>query len=278
MADSKRKSPRRLGAAVTVTLSVAGMAFGGLLFALCVGSWWPWSNEPLQGSALMCLVAMAVLSLLLAGLAWTRSSVVARAVVAGLLGGLAITINAALGLAVMDYAATGDMAVALRILPVASLLAPVGAVIGLPCGYLVGVIASFAQRRASRGDLTEDQATPSPTGRRSRRMALLAWCGLLVLVALLAIPAYHETTRRYAVLALRAHGAFVEIDHRPTTGWRSWLKQWEVDWPDELTIYSLESVPRVTLRDATDADVASRPIFQKSRNSALRDRRLRTAL
>src|SRR5262245_19868137 len=120
MADFQQRTPRRLGRVVTVILSVAGVAFGGLLFALCVGSSRASSNDPLQGSALICLAAMALLSLLLAGLSWARSSVVARAVVGGLLGGLAMTINLALGFAVLDYVATGDTAVALRMLPFAS--------------------------------------------------------------------------------------------------------------------------------------------------------------
>src|SRR5438552_13265760 len=109
MAESKRKTKRRVGGVVVVILLFAAVAFVGLLFALYLGSARSSSNEQAQQIALMCLVvAMAALALLLAGPAWTGSSVVARAVVGGLLSSLSMTIIAALALAAFDYCVTHD--------------------------------------------------------------------------------------------------------------------------------------------------------------------------
>src|SRR2546430_2122064 len=127
MAKSEQRSGRPLGPAVKIILPLAAIAFVGLLLALYLANGSNSLNDQWRQAALMCLVATAALGLLLVGLARTGSNVLARAVIGGVLCGVSATINASLALALFDYHVTSDLILALRMLPVALFVAPVGA-------------------------------------------------------------------------------------------------------------------------------------------------------
>src|SRR5262245_25835945 len=147
MADSKRAKSRRFGGIVKGMLLSGGVAFAGLLTVLCLGIRSRALSDQWQQAIFLCLVSLAMLSLLLAGIVWAGSRVPARAILGGLLGGISVAVNAALALAIFDYVVTGDVKVALRTAPLVAFAAPVGAVVGLALGFVIAAVAALVARR-----------------------------------------------------------------------------------------------------------------------------------
>ncbi len=257
MTDSEATQTRRFGGVVKAVLLSATVAFVGLLAVLFFSSRHALLAEQWQQALFLCLMAIAVLTVLLAGLVWSGSGLLTRAILGGVLGGLSAVVNAALALAVFDYSVAGGLEIAVRILPLVVFASPMGAVVGLIAGFIAGgtaVLIGWLKRPVQSQPLEQPTAIDIPRPKRWLRLALL-WSMVAALGAALALPVFQELHRRHAVLALRACGADVSVS--TWIGWRSWLEPLGMAWNEELPIYSLESVHSVTLRgDATDADLA----------------------
>jgi len=259
---NQTRSP--LGAGVKILLLLAGIAALALLA--------PWLVEDVngkrhipwrQGVAAM-LVAVVLLSALLIWAMRRRAPVHAVCLVFGLLAGLCVVVDAALGLALFDYAVTRDLAVALRIMPVVYIFAAVASVLGCVLGFVGAMGVSFLQRRATRG-VQADASEPSAATRRSWLPRLVGWSLLAALAVALYFPVAHELRRRHAVLTLRSRGAEVQMMGPRFPGgmpqgsiWETlvWLQRGGLEWQREGVLYSLESPWGIRLSArANDSDM-----------------------
>jgi|GEM_PF-2900875 len=260
MSQSPQKERGSIGPVVGTVLLMDGIAFAGLLVAISIGAATGSLRDDSRQALIMCLVALVLLSILLGGLAWTRSGTLTKAILGGLLCGLSTTINLALALALFDYGMAGSVEIALRILPIIALAAPVAAVVGLLAGLVVGAGAVLANwwRARRQGPATGDDAEVHARSRRKRLRQVATWTLLAAVVGVLALPLSYELRRRHAVMSIRAAGGKVVIRRPDTTqGWRSWLLRLGLTWDADLPLYSLESVSSIDVSEkATDTHLA----------------------
>jgi len=258
--DQANSRPR-LGVSVIILLLLAGIAVVGLLL--------PWFLEDVNGKRFIqwkqgvrvMLVAVVSLSVLLVLATRRRAPVHALCLVFGLLAGLCIVIDAAFVLAVFDYAVSGDLAVALRIVPVVYLFAAVAAALGCAAGFVVGMGLSFLRQRTRNSIEVAAEGGTSPTKRRPSLRELAGGAILVALAIALYFPISNEFRRRHAVLSLRAQGDRVDMMGRLGPGGESpasieealdWLQRGALTWHGEGVLYSLEPVRSIRVRGAVD--------------------------
>jgi len=261
-----REKPRLVGLGAKLVLSLAALAFLGVLV-----SWWfdevetalplPWWIGPLT-----FLVAIPLLCVLLLWLARYRSLTLARSLVAGLLVTVSVVINAGLALALFDYCVSGDIKVALEIIPIAMALARAAAIPGCLLGFMLGVVVSMAETRALKRQATGSDRMPLASSRRRRVLARLVMATIIASIAVaLYFPVSYELSRRRAVLVIKASGGEVHFDGTSRSpiaeplGWvidrLSWPKK-GVNWKRQPWLYSLESVRHISLgRDAGNKEL-----------------------
>ncbi len=261
----RTREPRtqHIGAGVKAIFALAAVAFAGLLVP-----WWledAHANRtiPWRQAWAAILLSLPLLGILLAWIARSDGSAITRGTLGGLLGGLSVIVDAGIALALFNYGVSGDVAVALRIVPVVVLLAPMAALLGCALGCLGGMVVSLikrhtAARRAQAIDLGSRESPPAP---RRPTVRILTWA--LVAASLVAwyFPISHELRRRRTVFALRASGARVDLQPRQAVAgelgglWElfAWLGSPEGNWQSEGWLYSLESVWEISLaQDAPD--------------------------
>ncbi len=235
-------------------LLLAGVAFLAMMV--------PWYLKDAiadQGIPWRTMMAIAILAALLVWIVKSRSSPWAYGLVAGLLLGMCLVVNAGTALALFDYSASGNVAVALRILPVVIVLVPLAAVLGGVAGCVVGMLASLLARRAVRAAAkAPDREAHARRHRRGRLLGRFVAASLAAAtLAALYFPVSRELSRRRAVLAIRAAGGHVSFVNRPrveiasyfgpAAEYVSWLDAQDWNAQREGRFYSLESVAIVTL-------------------------------